>query len=95
VNVIFVPSPVLPVWVYGMLAHAASWRSWIFVVALPALGMLGRLLAEWQRRETLVALMEHAPGGTVIVQERGRGGPAMRVEVGSRARQQVRSRGGR
>jgi hypothetical protein len=41
-----------------------------------------RLLAEWQRRLTLVALVQHAPGGTVIVQERGRGGPAMRVQVG-------------
>lgn len=40
------------------------------------------LLAEWQRRATLLALVCNAPSGTVVVQERGRGGPAMRVHVG-------------
>jgi hypothetical protein len=30
-----------------------------------------RLLAEWQRRTTLVTLMNHAPGGTVVIQQRG------------------------
>ncbi|WP_327411379.1 sigma-70 family RNA polymerase sigma factor (plasmid) [Streptomyces sp. NBC_01281] len=39
-------------------------------------------MAEWQRRATLVALVRDAPAGTVVVQERGRGGPAMQVYVG-------------
>jgi hypothetical protein len=46
------------------------------------IGLVGRLLAEWQRRKTLVAVIQHAPGGTVIVQNRGRGGPATRIEIG-------------
>jgi hypothetical protein len=41
-----------------------------------------RLLAEWQRRTTLVALMCHAPGGTVLIQQRGLGGPPMWIWVG-------------
>lgn len=46
-----------------------------------------RLLSEWQRRVTLVDLVERAPGGTVVVQERGLGGPAMWVQVGHGSQQ--------
>lgn len=50
---------------------------------LPALACAAAFLAEWQRRATLIALVRHAPGGTVVVQERGRGGPALQVHVGA------------
>ncbi|MFF2078400.1 hypothetical protein ACFVXG_27045 [Kitasatospora sp. NPDC058162] len=58
--------------------------SWIVLALLGALGVAVRLLAEWQRRRTLVALVERAPLGTVVVQESGMGGPGMRVQVGAR-----------
>jgi len=41
------------------------------------------LLAEWQRRKTMVAVIQHAPAGTRIVQNQGCGGPAMRIEIGT------------
>jgi hypothetical protein len=45
--------------------------------------MAADLLAERQRRATLLALVRAAPAGSVVVQERGRGGPAMGIWVGS------------
>jgi hypothetical protein len=59
--------------------------------ALTPLVLMGvfRLLAEWQRRTTLVALMRHAPGGTVVIQQRGLGGPPMWVWVGDGPRPPV------
>jgi DNA-directed RNA polymerase specialized sigma24 family protein len=56
---------------------------WVALCLLPALAGAAAFLAEWQRRATLIALVRHAPGGTVVVQERGRGGPAMQVHVGA------------
>ena len=41
-----------------------------------------RLLAERARRKTLVDLVSHAPAGTIVVMEKGPGGPAMWVRVG-------------
>ncbi len=41
-----------------------------------------RLVAEWARRQTLIATYKYAPGGTVVVQEHGPGGPAMWIWVG-------------
>ena len=52
-----------------------------------------RLLSEWQRRVTLVDLVERAPGGTIVIQERGLGGPGMWVRVGHGARQLPRHGG--
>lgn len=72
----------LPVRLSAALAHAASWKTVILLLGVLVLGLAGRLLAEWQRRKTLVAVIQQAPGGTVIVQQRGRGGPAMRIEIG-------------
>jgi hypothetical protein len=66
----------------GALAHAASWESVIVLLGVLVIGLVGRLLSEGQRRKTLVALITNAPGGTKIVQDRGRGGPAMRIEIG-------------
>lgn len=80
----------------AVYAHVTSWKSAILFLGVLVLGLVGRLLAEWQRRKTLVAMVQQAPGGTVIVQQRGRGGPAVRIEVGSgsNASDQQRTPGG-
>jgi hypothetical protein len=82
-NLITAVDPDLPVRLSSALAHAVSWKSVILLLGVLVIGLVGRLLAEWQRRSTLVALVRHARGGTVIEQKRGRGGPAMRIEIGS------------
>jgi hypothetical protein len=41
-----------------------------------------RLLAERQRRKTLLALASQAPVGTVVLVDKGPGGPAMWLTVG-------------
>ena len=56
-------------------------RSWWAVAVLGVVLVCG-LLAEWQRRITLTALIRCARPGTVIVQEKGLCGPALRVQVG-------------
>ena len=59
--------------------------SWVAVgVVLALLALMGtvRLLVEWQRRITLIAVLRQAPGGSVVIQQRGLGGPPMRVWVG-------------
>ena len=58
--------PDLPGWLSAAMVHAVSWRSAIFVVVVLIIIIIGRLLAEWQRRRTLIAVIQHAPGGTVI-----------------------------
>jgi hypothetical protein len=65
-----------------VLAHPLSAAAAWWLLALVAVAGVIRLLCEWQRRTTLVALVRHAPAGTVVVQERGLGGPAMWVQVG-------------
>jgi len=64
------------------VAHAASWpTACAMVVAL--LILLGyRLVAERSRRRTLIEMCAYAPGGTVIFQKAGPGGPAMCVWIG-------------
>jgi len=42
-----------------------------------------RLLAERARRKTLADLVSHAPADTIVVMEKGPGGPAMWIKVGS------------
>jgi hypothetical protein len=65
-----------------MAVHAVSWAAACWILGLVAVAGTVRLLCEWQRRETLVAIVREAPAGTVVVQERGLGGPAMWVQVG-------------
>jgi hypothetical protein len=65
------------------LAHKMSWTAACWVLGMVAITGAIRLLCEWQRRLTLVAIVQHAAGGTVVIQERGLGGPAMWVQVGS------------
>jgi len=87
--------PDLPGWLSAAMGQVASWRSAIFVVVVLIIIMVGRLLAEWQRRRTLIGVIQHAPGGTVVTQERGRSGPAMRIEIGSDPNNDKTQRGGR
>lgn len=60
---------------------------------LLVVGAATRLLLEWQLRQTLVAVLDHAPGGTIVEVQRHRrtAGPSVHVEVGlgARPRQQV------
>ncbi len=59
--------------------------SWVVLCLVAAVAAAASTLAERQRRTTLLALVRDAPVGTVIVQAEGRGGPAMRVQVGDLA----------
>ncbi|MEU3570574.1 hypothetical protein AB0E96_19450 [Kitasatospora sp. NPDC036755] len=65
------------------VALGAHQSSWIVLALVGVLGVAVRQLAEWQRRRTLVALVERSPLGTVVEQESGMGGPGMRVRVGT------------
>lgn len=66
-------------WMWPVVLQPASWLA---ICLIGALATIGGLLTEWQRRVTLVALVEKAPAGTVIIQADSRGGPAMKVYVG-------------
>lgn len=59
-------------------------QEWWWLLAAGLLLTLMGLAFEWQRRSTLVALAREAPPGSMIVMKRGRGGPAMTVQVGWR-----------
>lgn len=74
--------PGLVVRLSAVLAHAASWKTVILILGVLVIGLVGRWLAESQRRKTLVAVIKDAKDGTVIEQQRGRGGPAMRIKIG-------------
>ncbi len=63
-------------------AAAVHVLAWPYTVALLAVRAAFRLLAERARRKTLVDLVSHAPAGTIVVMEKGPGGPAMWVRVG-------------
>ncbi|GAA0356966.1 hypothetical protein ACKI1I_44530 [Streptomyces turgidiscabies] len=68
----------------GRVATSAAGDSvWLVMVLVASLTVVGGALAEWQRRTTLLALVQKAPPGTVVIQEGGRGGPGMRVQVGA------------
>jgi hypothetical protein len=56
--------------------------TWPYTAAVLAVTAVFRLLAEQARRKTLVELVSHAPPGTIVVMEKGPGGPAMWVRVG-------------
>lgn len=57
----------------------ALWGLGTFVV----ISMIYRLLAERERRIALDHIFTHAPGGSVIFQEKSLAGPAMSVWVGT------------
>ena len=83
----------VPVWLIAVLARGVSWWSLVLVLAVVVAVLTAGLLAEWQRRTTLVALLKAAGPGTVIQQGRGSGGPAMRIELGREPTGQIVSRG--
>lgn len=56
--------------------------TWPYTAAVLGVTAVYRLLAEQARRKTLVELVSHAPAGTIVVMEKGPGGPAMWVRVG-------------
>ncbi|MGW2572665.1 hypothetical protein [Streptomyces sp. NPDC001537] len=72
---IFGLAPLAPVVAVGGLP-------WIVLPALGVLVLIGVVVGEWQRRRTLLAVLRQAPPGTVVEQERGIGGPGMRIQVG-------------
>jgi hypothetical protein len=63
----------------GSAFHAVTWP---YTAAVLAATALYRLLAEWQRRKTLIDLVSRAPANTIVILEKGPGGPAMWVKVG-------------
>jgi hypothetical protein len=72
---------VLGAWLRWWLAAGPVAPVWPALIGI-SLMLIYRLLAEWQRRTTLVELARLAPGGTVIVQGRGAGGPPVWIQVG-------------
>jgi hypothetical protein len=63
----------------AMAVHVLAWP---YTAAALAATAVYRLLAEQARRKTLVDLVSRAPAGTIVVMEKGPGGPAMWVKVG-------------
>jgi len=63
-------------------AAAVHVLAWPYTAAVLTVTAVYKLLAERARRKTLVDLVLHAPTGTIVVMERGPGGPAMWVRVG-------------
>jgi hypothetical protein len=51
-----------------------------------------QLLAEWQRRQTFVALVSAAPKGTIVVQHDAVGGQTMEVKLGPPASRRLSAR---
>ena len=60
--------------------HVVAWPYTAVVLAATA---VYRLLAERARRKTLIDLVSRAPAGTIVVMEKGPGGPAMWVRIGN------------
>lgn len=68
--------------VAGAGAVAVHVLAWPYTAVVLAAGAVYRLLAERARRKTLINLVSGAPAGTIVVMEKGPGGPAMWVRVG-------------
>ena len=65
-----------------LAAHAVSWWAVGAMTVVTFGTLLYRLLAERCRRKTLQATFRDAPGGTVVFQGKGPGGPPMWVWIG-------------
>jgi hypothetical protein len=61
------------------VAHALAWP---YAVVVLVAATFYRLIAEQSRRKTLVELVRCSPPGTIVIMERGPGGPAMWLRVG-------------
>lgn len=83
-------------WVAGTGAAAIHMLAWPYTAVVAAVAIVYRLSAERSRRETLVALVSQAPANTVVIMEKGPGGPAMWIRVGDgMPAPQGEARGGR
>jgi hypothetical protein len=60
-----------------------SWQAGVAAIGLVAAAYVLRLLGEWQRRKTLMALMRDAREGTVVLQHEGDQGSSLSVWVGA------------
>ncbi|CAL9337590.1 hypothetical protein SUDANB176_00197 [Streptomyces sp. enrichment culture] len=69
-------------WLGWLWPLAVEPGTWVVLCLIAAVAAVESALAERQRRATLLALVRHAPSGTVVVQEEGRGGPGMSVQIG-------------
>ena len=74
----------------GMLTEAGTPGSAGLVVIGMLAAPLHRMVAEWQRRQTLRCILAEAPAGTIVIQGRGARYPAMSVHVGHGVRPPVR-----
>ena len=75
-------------WLSSWMQHPLVWTSVVGVVVVRVLSIVARSRAERQRRDTLVAVIKDSPGGTVLAQAKGLGGPAVMIIVGT-GRQQL------
>ena len=69
-------------WAPAASVAAAFGVPWVTSVVLGALMLIGAAAGEWQRRRTLLAVLQQAPKGSVVEQDSGIGGPRMRIQVG-------------
>ena len=63
-------------------AAAVHTLAWPYTALILAVTAVYRLLAERARRKTVMDVVSHAPAGTIVVMEKGPGGPAMWIRVG-------------
>ena len=68
--------------VVGAGTAAVHVLAWPYTAAVLAVTAAYRLLAERARRKTLVDVVSQSPPGTIVVMEKGPGGPAMWIRVG-------------
>jgi hypothetical protein len=68
----------------GLTATAGvlSWQAAAMTLAALAVSGVLRLLAEWQRRQTFLALIARAPEDIMVEQQDTSGGQSMRVSQG-------------
>ena len=79
-----ISTPVDPGWIERialLAAHGVSWWAALTVAGTVVAGLVFRLLAERGRRKTLEAAFQ-APANTVVVLDKGPGGPSMWIWVG-------------
>jgi hypothetical protein len=69
-------------WVPAALPGVVSWHTGIIALGAVAVTGILRLLAEWQRRATLTALIRSAPPRTVVMQDDKGTGSSIRVWMG-------------
>ncbi|MFI6317610.1 hypothetical protein ACIBG8_08820 [Nonomuraea sp. NPDC050556] len=67
----------------GVISGLISWRAAMALLAIVIVSGIFRIIIEWQRRRTFVALVADALPGTVVVQQDGPEGQTMRVSLGA------------